>query len=798
MSKKRKIAMIGNAHLDSSWMWAWQEGSCEAKATVRSALDRIKEFDDFTFPCSAASVYKWIEEFDPEMFEEIKKRVSEGRFIITGGWFVQPDCNLPTGESFVRQGLYSQRYFKEKFGVTAKVGWCVDSFGHNIALPQILKKSGMDYYIYMRPHPAEMPNENSFFYWTSPDGSRVLTYRIPVTYCHRFESAENLQQIIDEASNTVREDDFMLFYGVGNHGGGPTIKNINLIHEYSSDNVELSMPNVNEYMESYAKEHTDIPTFKEELQHHASGCYAAVSAAKSAVRRSENALLEAEKFNFLANKLIGKEYNVKAFENAWNDVCFTHFHDILGGCCTKTAFDEALPLALGSVAYAKKKVNDSLQSLSWKIDTENAPALPVMLFNPHPFEAECVARINLNLEDAVDCDGNAVPTQKVLSETESCYERPDTLIKATIPALGYKTFFLKEAEDKENKEKSASLKATVKTLENDLVKITFDKKKASISSYVDKKTGKELLGKNGIRALIVDENDHDTWSHQMNYFDKFVGAFAKAEMTVLEEGGAVRAGVKMVSRYKDSILTQRFYLTENSPELQMECELLWLEKNRMLKLAADTLLTDCVCDYQIPFGDIERECNGEEEPGHMFVALKGENGTLAVFNDSKYSFSAKDSTLYLTAIRSPIYGDHGKTRTSESMYTDQGMTSFKYIFRFYESIDKADMAKRAAILNTPPTVIIENRHKGTLPLSYSGLSVEGGSVIISAIKRSENGEGDIIRAYECEGRSQTVKINAPCLGTVHEVSFGPYEVKTLLKKDGESELREVMMTEFDY
>lgn len=796
MNKKRKIGMIGNAHLDPSWMWAWQEGSCEAKATIRSALDRIKEFDDFCFACSSASVYKWIEEFDPEMFEEIKKRVSEGRFIITGGWNVQPDCNLPCGEGLVRQGLYSQRYFKEKFGVTAKVGWCVDSFGHSIALPQILKKSGMDSYIYMRPHPFEMPNDKSFFNWTSPDGSSVLTYRIPNTYCHLFETAENLESIVEKLSDLVKEEDYLIFYGVGNHGGGPTIKNINLIHEYSSDKFELSLPNINEYMENYAKTHSDIPVFKEELQHHASGCYSAVSAVKTAIRKSENALLEAEKFNFLANKLIGKNYDTKAFENAWENVCFTHFHDVLGGCCTKSAFDEALPLPSESISFAKKNINNSLQSLSWKINTENAPALPVIIFNPHPFDADCVARINLNAENAVDSDGNSVPTQKVHSETQCCYKRPDTLIKATIPALGYKTFFLTKALDKENKIKSDSLCATSKTLENNFVKITFDEKTASISSYIDKKTGRELLGKNGICALIVDENEHDTWSHKKNYFDKFVGAFENGEITVLEDSGAVRVGVKMVSRYGNSILTQRFYLTENCPELQMECELLWLEKNKMLKFALDTTLTDCICDYHMPFGDIERECNGEEEPGHTFVALKGENGAFAVFNDSKYSYSAKDSTLYLTAIRSPIYGDHGGERTDEVIYTDQGLTSFCYVFKYYEETDKADMTRRAAILNTPPTVVIENNHKGTLPYSYSGISIEGGSVIITALKRSEDGDGDIIRAYECEGRAQTVKINAPCLGMEQELSFTPYEVKTLLKRDGENAFCEVMMTEY--
>ena len=151
MEKSKKMYMIGNSHIDPVWLWNWQEGFQEIKATFRSALDRMKEFDDFIFTCSAASYYEWVEQNDPEMFKEIRARVAEGRWVLAGGWWIQPDCNAGCGESFVRQGLYGQRYFLEKFGKTATFGYNVDSFGHNGMLPQILKKSGMDGYVFMRP-----------------------------------------------------------------------------------------------------------------------------------------------------------------------------------------------------------------------------------------------------------------------------------------------------------------------------------------------------------------------------------------------------------------------------------------------------------------------------------------------------------------------------------------------------------------------------------------------------------------------------------------------------------------------
>ena len=176
------LHMIGHAHLDPVWLWRWTEGFQETKATFRSALDRMKEYDDFQFISSSAAFYEWIEQSDPAMFAEIQNRVREGRWCLVGGWWIEPDCNIPAGESFVRQGLYGQRYFMEKFGRKAVVGFNPDSFGHAASLPQILKKSGLHYYVFMRPMPNEKGLPSRLFWWESDDGSRVLTYRIPYEY----------------------------------------------------------------------------------------------------------------------------------------------------------------------------------------------------------------------------------------------------------------------------------------------------------------------------------------------------------------------------------------------------------------------------------------------------------------------------------------------------------------------------------------------------------------------------------------------------------------------------------------
>ncbi|MCL5270827.1 MAG: alpha-mannosidase, partial [bacterium] len=228
------VHLIGNAHLDPVWLWRWTEGCQEARATFRSALDRMNEFPDFIFTCAQAALYQWIEEIDPAMFEEIRARVREGRWVIAGGWWMQPDCNIPGGESFARQALYSQRYFQSRFGARARVGYNVDSFGHNLMLPQLLTKAGMDAYVMMRPGPGENDTiPRGAFWWESPDGSRVLTFRIYqgpgfAAYGNFGPLDEKIKAhagILTDAQPLT-----MAFYGVGNHGGGPTIENIHEIH----------------------------------------------------------------------------------------------------------------------------------------------------------------------------------------------------------------------------------------------------------------------------------------------------------------------------------------------------------------------------------------------------------------------------------------------------------------------------------------------------------------------------------------------------------------------------------------
>ncbi|MBR4894870.1 MAG: alpha-mannosidase, partial [Clostridia bacterium] len=391
-----KIHLIGNAHLDPVWLWQWYEGYAEVKATFRSALDRMKEFPDYKFTSACAAYYEWVRDSDPAMFDEIRARVKEGRWCVSGGWYIQPDCNIPSGESFARHALVSQRFFRREFGKAAKTGYNVDSFGHNGSLPMILRQSGMDAYVFMRPGPHEKPEiPDSLFRWESADGSAVPTYRIPIQYNFNLGCFDNFAKVAEMA---VRHD-MMAFYGVGNHGGGPTIRLLEKMEAELGDEYVYSTPD--EYFDAVRGE--NMPVVREDLQFHAKGCYSACSLIKKNNRKSESMLYAAENLTSLSHSLVGTAWPAAEFERAWKNTLFNQFHDIMGGCSIRDAYDNAAITHGETQAIADRAINFACQQISWNIDTVgDAPfkpdkpgwgagwtnegvGTPIVVFNPHPW-----------------------------------------------------------------------------------------------------------------------------------------------------------------------------------------------------------------------------------------------------------------------------------------------------------------------------------------------------------------------------------------------------------------------------
>ena len=490
MEKEKTLYMIGNAHLDPVWLWQWQEGYQEVKATFRSALDRMKEYDDFFFTSSSAAYYEWVEENEPAMFEEIRERVKEGRWVIVGGWWIQPDCNAPGGESYVRQGLYGQRYFQEKLGVTAQTGYNVDSFGHNGMLPQILKKSGMDNYVFMRPGRHEKGLEGETFTWTSNDGSAVTAFRIPFEYC---TWPRELKEHIERCAGEIKDPrgSIMCFYGVGNHGGGPTKQNIESIHELNraEDMPRLILSTPDDYFQAVKQSGRTLPVVSGELFHHSSGCYSAHSEVKRLNRLAENRLIMAEKLSVAGKHWAGGKYPLEKYTESWKKVLFNQFHDIMAGTSIEPAYEDARESYGAALDTAARGLNAAVQSISWHIDIPMEEDMkPIVVFNPNAFsgkfEVEMESPCLKENQVLVDEEGTQIPLQTVQSLASS-NGRTRLVFIAELPALGYRTYRLVIREAART---FPDVECSGNTAENRWFKIAFDEKQAIFLPFTRKMT----------------------------------------------------------------------------------------------------------------------------------------------------------------------------------------------------------------------------------------------------------------------------------------------------------------------
>ena len=354
-NKSDCIYAIGHGHIDPTWLWRWTEGYEEVRATFRSALDRMEETEAFVFSASSACFYQWIKECDAELFDSIRKRVKEGRWEIVGGLWVEPDCNIPLGESFVRHALYSQRFFMREFGRKATVGFNPDSFGHAGTLPQILKKAGMDYYVYMRPDPVtEMRYpDGTVFWWEAQDGSRLLTSIIPLDYVADKGIREKILRLQKYPYKSKEQKHILCFYGVGNHGGGPTkecIREIQSIQQEADNTSSVKFARMDTFFEAFLEDmkENSIPEIKTELQHHARGCYSVHSEIKRMNRRAEHVLMSAERFATIAWLMGFHPYPRDVLKSA-------------GRMCFITSFMTSLPEQVWKLLMRIQEINWVLQ-----------------------------------------------------------------------------------------------------------------------------------------------------------------------------------------------------------------------------------------------------------------------------------------------------------------------------------------------------------------------------------------------------------------------------------------------------
>jgi alpha-mannosidase len=770
-------------------------------------------------------VYRWIEQEDPLMFARIKAMIRQGRWHVVNGMIVQPDMNIPQGESFARHFLLGKGYMLEHLGVEPNIAYCVDSFGHAVTLPQIFKKCGCDAYVFMRPGPHEMDLPAQAFHWQAPDGSRVLAFRITGGYGsgpgdHSAHIAAAVQAKPESLAHT------MCFFGVGDHGGGPTIaqiQNIQALAARRAAEEKITFSSPGEYFRQILPQSAQLPVVESELYYHAVGCYAANSLLKRTHRKAECALLSAERMAALAQLLAAVPAPAARLDELWWNLSFNQFHDILGGCTIKPGADDAIQ-ALGAVAMGAGEIaNSAGRAIAAQINTLDSSGRTVVLFNPsgQPYTGYVEYEPWTGWEPwvetgwgLVDEAGRAVAyqlvqTDEALSKIDASFGICRLLWRAEIPAFGYRVY--RFAAGLAQAERQADLAVTDISFENEHLRVELDPASGEIVSCREKSSGIELVGSEHWNAALILEDTSDTWSHGVTHFGPVIGRFGGARVRVCERGPLqVSLLVDRSAALEDGTRAswqQMLILRRGEGEVLVRNWLTWEGHFKAVKLAFDLAARGIQAVHHVPFGWTARPNDGSERANQLWVNIQGESirqsGAkvgLALINDGKYSCDVSGSILRQTILRCPPYAYHNPPHTYGTKprydWLDQGPQEFTLVLRPHRGEwQQAAVQQRANDLNLPPIAVTQHLHLGGLPPAAGIGRVAPDAVELCALKQSEDGSATILRLAERFGGSARAELT--WFKQSFQLDFAPLEVKTLrlTQSAGTWSLEEVDMLE---
>ncbi|HWY59648.1 MAG TPA: alpha-mannosidase [Terriglobales bacterium] len=787
--KQFTVRAVGNSHIDMAWLWPWTETVEVVRNTFQSVLDLMREYPDFKFTMSSARTYEWMQEKYPDMFEQIKQRVKEGRWEVIGGMWVEPDLNMPDGESLVRQILVGKRYFQKNFGADIKIGWNPDSFGYNWQLPQIYKKSGIDYFVTSKLLWATDYTKFPYrlFWWEAPDGSRLLTY-FPHEYANDFEPEQMTKDLASYApliyGSRVTDSPQMLYlYGIGDHGGGPTrtmLDQANRLRDPNTVFPKIDFSTAKEFFADLNQElpNLKVPTWKDELyfEYHR-GVYTSQADTKQRIRRDEERMLDAEKYASLGS-LLGRTYPQDQFELAWKNLLFDHFHDVMPGSGIAVNYLDA-KRNLEDVARSAKEVTDgALDEILAHINTQG-DGVPIVVFNSLSWprtevvEAEVQLPAHAEQVDVADASGHRVQSQ--LLAMDSATNRAHVLILADTPALGYQTYFVRPAAKRDGSAMNGQVvEASGDTLKNAYIQIKVDPQTGCVTSLLDLRNQTEALAPSGtdsggprtfvcgnlLQAFHDKPQKWDAWNIDAD-FEKQHWDLDKADDVKLIEGGPLRAVIRVKKHFQNSTFVQDITMYAGMPRVDVKMQAEWHEKHILLKAAFPLSAHSDKATFEIPYGSIERPTTRNtpaeqakfEVPAQRWADLSDAKHGFSLLNDSKYGYDVKGNVLRLSLLRSPEWPDP---------HADEGHHEFTYsLYPHPGNWRDAQTVRRGYELNYKLTSVQPHKHEGTLPAEHSFVHVEPDNVVLTAIKKSEDDQSLVLRFYEWEGKEANVSIQLP-------------------------------------
>lgn len=814
-AKSFKMICAAHAHIDMNWMWGFAETVAITLDTFRTMLALMNEYPGFRFSQSQASVYRIVEEYDPEMLEEIKNRVKEGRWEVTASTWVETDKNMPNGESLSRHILYTKKYLSELLDIdpdSLKLDFEPDTFGHNQNVPEILSRGGVKYYYHCRGY-----DEHIIYRWEAPSGSSILVYREPLWY--NSEIKPSMALYVPEFCTKHGIDTMLKVYGVGDHGGGPTRRDIERIIDMNSWPVfpEIRFGTFIEFFDLLEKVSDKFPVVKGELNFVFTGCYTTQTRIKMANRIGEAKLNEAESFGTISKLFANSKYHGESLKKAWEKLLFNHFHDILPGSGVVDTREYAMGQFQQIVAAANTVQSLALRNIASQIDTSGLDAAKEDIretvsegagvgfgiesfgipqtergrgktrifhfFNPSAYERSEVVEITVwdwegdRSRIAVkDSNGNEARCQ-VVDYNALPYRNAHywghtyikVLVDVKVPAYGYSTYTLTEREVNDIKIMLPADPRLEKpdpcVIENDYVRITFDTRTAAIVSLLDKSSGLELIDSkkpSGIFRLIEEDDARGmtAWvvGRYMNIMDLDKNVKIKGAHI---DKFALRQWINYEIEFRNSKLNVTISLDHNSPRLNYTIECDWQEVGRKGKCVPQLnfympLGYDCRSyKYDVPFGTIIRQGIDMDVPANSWaVGLPEERGHKAIMlvTNSKYGYRCVDNSMSITLIRSSYDPDP---------YPENGIHKFKFAVNIVDDTLNANLINQAYDYIHPISFISGTVHGGTLPCEKGFVSLKTKNVAISAIKMPDGDdacERMIIRVYETEGAKATVAL----------------------------------------
>ena len=818
------IRAVGNSHIDMAWLWPWTETVEVVRNTFRSVLDLMREYPDFKFTMSSARTYEWMQEKYPDLFKEIEQRVKEGRWEIIGGMWVEPDLNMPDGESLVRQILVGKRYFQKNFGVDVKIGWNPDSFGYNWQLPQIYSKSGMGYFVTQKLLWAHEYTTFPYklFWWEAPDGSRLLTY-FPHDYAGGIDAVPlgtdvSIWMPSIYGPKVTDHPEMMHLYGVGDHGGGPTRVMLDHADQLRSPDAvfpKLQFSFATDFFNDIEKKlpTMNVPTWDGELyfQYHR-GVFTTQAETKRRIRRAEETVLNAEKFASIA-MLMGRPYPPDGMERIWKNLLFDHFHDIMPGSGIAVNYLDAKRNLENVDRAANDVTRGSLQEIAAHIDTAKS-GVPVILFNSLSWPRTDVTEVEAQLPEpakqiaVVDSNGKPAETQLLSLDQET--HRARFLLLAHTPSLGYATYFVRGATKAEPVH--SELKATADGLENEFIRLKVDPQTGCMTSLFDKRSGTESLAPaetdtggprnavcgNLLQTFVDKPKKWDAWNIDAD-FEKQHWDLDKADEVKLIENGSLRAVIRVKNHFQNSTFTRDITLYAGVPRVDVKMQVEWHEKHILLKVAFPLSAHNDKATFEIPFGSVQRPTTRNtpaekaqfEVPAQRWADISDSTHGFSLLNDCKYGYDAKGNVLRLSLLRSPEWPDP---------HADEGHHEFTYsLYPHGGSWKDALTIRQGYQLNYKLVTLSTENHAGKLAPEHSFVGVPEDNVIVSAVKKAEDQNAWIIRLYEWAGKAgeTTIKLppgaesasetdlmekpisSVPVSNNEIKVPIKPYEIKTL-------------------